>query len=427
MLNTKTHQTMKSAIIFVFSIFVTLSFCNRALAIDRKADVIFSADDLGNARAGTAVTKKQTATLDVKNATPKATVGGPHDVWTYKWTVVSAQFQPSLTAPLVNTTAPVIAPLEANTKEITLTSNYAAPGYYRVKLRVSISFWPGTGDDTWKNTADIDLLQTAYDFIPIALPEDEFNNRSYASYGVGESLNLEVAILPIEFRIEDLGGLMWTNASPGVGSLTNPTIDGTARYKCSYDATIAKLRVAIATGPDAGKFKETSITTVEPSAGDLLKVPTTILHHVTGQTGVGWYGYFYLLPKNVSFKGLTFKEGLAKAVTTGYYLEDAGKDHDEAPHEFTVGDGNATTGSRVIGHDWNSTGDKTKTPYAPGTIDFDIPWLWKGGAKEFKRFDIAKFRGSVDDQGKATLSKYDTHSAEVNDVFVGNNTFAKDH
>lgn len=158
-----------------------------------------------------------------------------------------------------------------------------------------------------------------------------------------------------------------------------------------------------------------------PTGAYMVQVPGSKLRHTETKLGVGFRGHIYLVPRNVSFSRIKFREGTCKATATGFHKKYNGKIHDVSPEWATILSGNIETGCRVSNADRVDTGDHLP-PFAWGTFRWPIPWQWRlEGKTTVRSFTTAVQYETAQASGTATIqkAKSGTFSREVNDETSG--------
>jgi hypothetical protein len=236
----------------------------------------------------------------------------------------------------------------------------------------------------------------------VLTPRDNFSGRSLERYGVGEEVDLSFTSAPA-VSADDLCGLEWQKSSGG-GTLTSNT-DGTGELTVGDAPGNIQLELKIASGESAGTIVATKIiTVVAPSNANMVQAPGTGIWHVHGVASVGFKGHIYLIPRDVSFQNIQFREGTCAGTATGYLSFKNGEVHAPTADDISVGPGDSANGSRVLGVDTVSTG-QYPGPFADGTFSWPIPWQYKVGTSALTDFTTANHEETVDATGKATIEK----------------------
>jgi hypothetical protein len=218
------------------------------------------------------------------------------------------------------------------------------------------------------------------------VPED----RARTKVGVGEDVLV---------RIQPEESVTWSVTG---GGSVKPT---SAPATCFTAGDRAGTSTVKATRND-GSTLTLTFTVIEPSGGRVERKPGTGVWHEKGKPSVGILGEFYLLPEDVSFKAILFREGVTHAKCTGYFKPKNGWAHDPSPEwlsivELVPGKGWKVDGSdRIFGTD-----DWIGKPYADGTFLWTIPWQFrvgKGNPKVFTSVDQLK---TIDPSGALTVTK----------------------
>lgn len=234
---------------------------------------------------------------------------------------------------------------------------------------------------------------------------DNFARRSQVRFGVGETVDLDFFSFPSR-PAADFGGLEW-NLAAGTGVLTGVTPAGTATYTApaAADNTV-QLDLRVAAGATAGQvISSHSISIVEPNDIRFRAVPGTAPGFMPGGTipagtwGAGFLADVFVLPRDVSFQGVVFGEGVVAGVVSppGSFLSAFhGRVH--PLNTFGPGHGgNATTGTPVSPpRDQVSirgvapTGSIAGLPTCGASdVNFAIPWEFSVAGSARKGFATA--------------------------------------
>src|SRR5260370_2817905 len=119
---------------------------------------------------------------------------------------------------------------------------------------------------------------------------------------------------PTGISAAQVGGIQWQQNSGG-GTLSNALNDGTGSYTVANAAGSAALQLKMLDGPSKGTGPTTNITVVAPSSG---YETGGNVWHVQFYWSIGFCGTIYILPADVSFLNLLFKENEVGATGTGY-------------------------------------------------------------------------------------------------------------
>jgi hypothetical protein len=120
------------------------------------------------------------------------------------------------------------------------------------------------------------------------------------------------------------------------------------------------------------------------------------LHHTKDRPDSGMQTEIFLTPADVSFQNVQYHEVDVPAVANGVYAPFNGVGHDPNPATLTVDGVVPGLGSKANAIDNIYSGDPgTPSPFAPGSITFNIPYEFKVGAGAFKRFATVTQRSSL--------------------------------
>lgn len=221
-------------------------------------------------------------------------------------------------------------------------------------------------------------------------------NRARTTIGVGERITLTYS----------LGNAKWT-ASGG----TLDSISGVAVTFIAPDRA-ASVSIIAAGG---GCSVTITFTVIEP-AGVLMERASGTVWHVQGIPSIGIKTAVYLLPDTVSFKFIEVIEGDCAALVSGYFAGTRldGMDHGSrgGGNAAKVSDTVAGKGAKLMLNDHARSGNcHFGTPYAEGSFDWPIPWMYRIGTGTTTVFATVHQRFTIDDTGYMTLSKAGAHGA----------------
>lgn len=234
------------------------------------------------------------------------------------------------------------------TKDVTFsTLSTSTSDYKEVKARCGTQPW-------------VTVNAIVFDFLVFAAPIDFFEGRSLTRLGLEEKAALELIIVPAGTAT---GTVAWTKTN-GVGSVTGTT------YDAEHVAGGVTLRATLTTGPSSGKFREAVRTVVAPSGTRMTRVNTNVWHK-QGIASAGIALYYWLDPKDVSFKYLTFGEDACPATDVdGFFLTSPPGPHTQNTLG-AIGGGNSQNGCRLIISD--KAGAARKPWGNGGTYTWSIP------------------------------------------------------
>lgn len=211
-----------------------------------------------------------------------------------------------------------------------------------------------------------------YELSGTMIPVDNFSGRSQSDYGIGEKVNLNFSTNPV-LTSTTIGGLEWKIIS-GSGVIANDAnLVGTGVYTAPDAAGSEVIKIEISSGPSKGSGQTFNKTIVAPSSAVSVQDTTYGTYWYTlANCGVGFYLNPRMRPLNVSFNQLLFYEGEVLPTTaTGYFLPQQNEKH-ETGQQYTVGNGNLTTGSIINFID--GVGFDGPAPCSSGEFIWDIPW-----------------------------------------------------
>ena len=209
-----------------------------------------------------------------------------------------------------------------------------------------------------------------FDFEGVFTPKDDFDGRHTMYYGIEELVELSFDTDPWSVPAGQAGGLEWTKNASGPGTLSNVDIDyGTADYDAEESPGTVWLSLTIQSGPSKGKWKGYQKDIILPTGTRMTRVNPNTVWHRQGYASAGIALYYWLDPKHVSFKYLTFGEDSCPITgDTGIFITDPPNPPNHQQNTFgVILGGNITTGCRVEEEDqagfirylWGSGGTYT--------------------------------------------------------------------
>lgn len=215
----------------------------------------------------------------------------------------------------------------------------------------------------------ITIYVIVFDFEGVFTPKDNFSGRHIMYYGIEEKVDLSFETDPWSVTAGQAGGLEWEKGS-GPGTVSNAGEDGFADYDAGATNGTVWLILQIKSGPSKDNWKGYQKNIVLPSGTRMTRATGNVKHN-QGTASAGIALYYWLDPKNVSFKYLTFGEGSCPATgATGIYVTAPPGNHLQN-YFGAILEGNSTTGCRVnvTDHAWTE-----RFPWAPGgTFTWNIP------------------------------------------------------
>ncbi len=270
------------------------------------------------------------------------------------------------------------------------------------------------------NTETADIV--VFDFEGTFTPGDNFDDRSTEYYGIEELVALSFETDPWSVTAGQAGGLEWTKGSDSQpGSVSNVDIDyGTADYDAEESPGTVWLKLTIKSGPSKGSWEGYQKDVILPTGTRLTRVNPNNVYHIQYTASAGIKLYYWLDPKNVSFKYLTFGEGSCPSTNvSGFFLKnepwlDWPPPTNSYPNgtqvaghpPWTLGailGGNITTGCRVSGPDYSCTG--VADPWAAGSFTYVIPTEYGDDTTSRHQFGTKTKVATYDVNGKATNTK----------------------
>lgn len=217
-------------------------------------------------------------------------------------------------------------------------------------------------------------------------------NRARTTIGVGERIKLTYS----------LGSAAWTTSGGTLSSASGVSV--------IIDAPDRAATLTI-TATGGGCSVTITLTVIEPTGVLMTRATGTNVWHVNAVPSVGIRTAIYLQPDTVSFKFVEICEDDCGGLVTGYFV---GTPLDGVRHGthgagtwVPVSDAVAGKGSEVIGNDTAQSGSCAfGTPYASGTFDWPIPWMYRVGAAGAQNtFTTVHQRFTIDAAGGMTVSK----------------------
>jgi hypothetical protein len=241
----------------------------------------------------------------------------------------------------------------------------------------------------------------------VLTPRDNFAGRSLDRLGLAEVADLSFTASPA-VTAADLGGLKWDLHSGG-GTLTPAASDdGTAVFTAGATPGPVTLDLVVAAGLAAGRRVATlNLRAVAPDDAVMEQVPGSGVHHLKDHCGVGFCGRAFLRPVDVSFQNIQFSEGDGPGEAKGFYKRLNGVRHCQSSAcnvPMNISGGNSTTGCKVWMVDTVAT-SSDPPPFASGYRLWLIDWQYRVGTGSWVRFTVADQLQTVDDTGRATISK----------------------
>ena len=260
-----------------------------------------------------------------------------------------------------------------------------------------------------------------FDFEGVFKPKDDFDGRHTMYYGIEEEVELDFETDPWSVTAGQAGGLEWTKGSDSQpGTVSNVNIDyGTADYDAEETDGTVWLKLKIKSGPSKDEWEGYQKDVILPTGTRMTRVNPNTVWHIHGSASAGIALYYWLDPKYVSFKYLTFGEDSCPATgATGIYITVPPGNH---PQNGPVGilGGNSTTGCRVEPEDHAGSG---RNPWAPGgTYTWSIPTQYIDDTSTRNAFGSNQNQIPVlEANGDATMNKGgQSGSAALNDPTSG--------
>lgn len=233
-------------------------------------------------------------------------------------------------------------------------------------------------------------------------------NRTKATYGVGEVINLGLTIHPPTATIADFGGALNWAVESGGGVVTGNTGLGVAVYTAP-DTEQNAVKLVLKRPDTRAIVFRTTIKIVRPEGVRFSRNDNIILH-TQGMAGAGFRADIKLLPNGVSFNNIQVREGSFKAKGTGAYANEEGREH--ATGVWV----NVANFNDVQGVDTVRAADTAGPPFEAGEFSWYIPWQYRVGAGNPHLIDYVTHKQTINQLGHVTILKGGiTVSADVND------------
>ncbi|MDH4449551.1 MAG: hypothetical protein QE265_03030 [Rhodoferax sp.] len=228
-------------------------------------------------------------------------------------------------------------------------------------------------------------------------PRDHFVGRSLRQFGIGEEIDLSVDA-GVALSSEALGGVAWRVADGDATLLYNDR-DGHAIAKLGATAGTVSLVAKVVCGAFQGaEVGRVELVCAPPTGATMVQAAGTGISHTVGTWSVGFKGAIHLLPSNVSYAGVLFREGAAIATATNWLYR-----WNNLPHP--VGQVHTVTGSVVDCVDSVDSGSQPP-PYGIGEFNWPIPWEASiDNGLTWTAFVTANHHATSTGEGLATISK----------------------
>lgn len=248
----------------------------------------------------------------------------------------------------------------------------------------------------------------------VVAPDFHFPFRSETRVGIGETVALNARITPRPPTGWQPFQLKWKLNDLSVGEVkSDANNDGTGVYNAGLvpsSIISPAVRLVVLSGQCAGKMVGPfSLTVVAPEDGYMEKVPGALLWHDAGNPSVGFQGYMYLLPDDVTFKNIRFREGGGKCTANGSLIKQNGETHQtgtwypiETFSTSTAGEGKTNRAQTV---DFVTVNCLLLGQKSAGNLDWPIEWEYEGKDGKGVPFTIARMIGTIDSNLKATVEK----------------------
>jgi hypothetical protein len=233
-------------------------------------------------------------------------------------------------------------------------------------------------------------------------PVDNFGGRSHVRFGVGEHIELDVKETP---PVKPATAVEWVVKS-GPAKVKAGQMTGSALVACGNKGGAVVLELRDKKDPKT-VYATKRFEVVAPSG-------VTFKHkQYQVKRGLGFKGYSYIEPFDVSFKWVETREGAAPYEGKGYFaqaevsLADLADDYSvihPVKGAWTANHGGAKKNMEASEDDVMTSVGKN---WSAGTFTWNIPWLYrvKGLPGDF-RFTTAVHKAVINASGQMTLSKF---------------------
>jgi len=238
----------------------------------------------------------------------------------------------------------------------------------------------------------------------VLTPDDNFAGHSTTRFGIHEHLTLGFTVTPTGLTAEQIGGLQWQKTS-GSGELANAPTNGTGSFNVADSPGSATLQLKLLQGPSKESGPVSNLTVVAPSDGYVLKQPLSGIRHFQNYWSCGFLGNVYVLPNDVSFYNLFFREDDVGATASGWLSFLNGQSHDPGSPQGIL---NGIGGGLVNGDDQVFSGkysDSNHGPYATGQVAWAIPWTYSVDFITWHSIRVVDQIASSTSTGRCTISK----------------------
>ena len=221
-------------------------------------------------------------------------------------------------------------------------------------------------------------------------------DRKRTTLGVGEQVTLTVlpsSVGSVAWYVWDGGGSVQPSTGTSV-TFFAPEVGGSTTILVYRGAEQSVLEC----------FK--SFTTIAPTGVVMEQEDGSKVWHIQGEATVGFLGRPYIQPDYVSFYRIDCLEGVAYAITDGYFGYAQGRCHSAGywvPNLDLVVSGKGTKGTTW---DQVQVGTDGHLPFSDGTFLWNIPWYYKvWGSSVSHWFTYVPQLHVIDSGGTMTASK----------------------
>jgi len=243
---------------------------------------------------------------------------------------------------------------------------------------------------------------------PSLIPADNFAGRSLARFGLSETIFVDYSATPSITAAEHFG-VQWMVLT-GTGTIINlPLVPDI--YTAGNTPATEQLALIVSAGPAVGtRLIVVNVPVIAPLTSYMVQVPGSGLCHTTGTASVGFRGRPFMLPADVSFTGIQWREGTGTGIGTDTLSGLNGRVHPIGGW-MSIGTGNVATGCPVNTVDsvWTST--SSPSSFLGFFVDWSglfvwpIQWEYQAPGAAVSPLVVANHLCVINRTGTANISK----------------------
>lgn len=256
-------------------------------------------------------------------------------------------------------------------------------------------------------------------------------NRMKGRYGVGEVIQLSVAVTPPGALAAVLAdGVKWKRKSGVAGrlSIVNPAT-GTATLTLGSTGGDMGLEVWSEAAPPS-KLASVNIKVMAPNGVVFRRVPGSTIAHDHNTAHAGFIAEADIQPIGVSFANVEVREGKFKAVASGAFAHENGVEHQFGPWLGIAcvpltGVNQWVANDRVESSHGVARTDATgalvldgqgRPTFVPSSFEWNIPWHYRvvGELDNGEIFVYMVHKQTVEVTGRVTIQKHTSQSCAAN-------------